>query len=581
MNDFNKYLTVTALILAFIGLASASAAELTIFPEESSTKIDSFTSYQVEVENVGPVEDVYEMSSNSPEEITIAPTRVPEEGNLEPGETKTVNVWYNPRETASEGRESFEITATSRASGERYTTTGHVNIIKDHQVSLNSAETSRTVCLDEDATYEIEVGNDGTQKDEYQLETEFGELSDERIELYPDETRTVTVTGSSEEEATENFNVRASSRTASYDTESIGLEFEAETCWDSEISMTPEQQDVAAFTEAEYEVTVRNTGTRTDEFVLSASEGELEESVLEIPGGDSATTGLTVTPEELGTKDVEVTAESNVESTGTAEMDVYNGMDLDIRFPGDTTACEKEIAEAEVTIENTGEAEETYNLEESEGELSESEVTLSPDEEETVELVIDTEDYDLGEHELEVTGTAASFGEPVETATTELEVENCWDLELNVVPEVASAGENRSTVYRIDIENPGTRTNTYEITHNGPEWLSITPREQEVAPGQQEISYMYAGVPFEKKGELEITVTGTGTDIQKSTTAKLLMDKDLEEAIEDDSERATGRFTQRAGDLVDSVTSLEGLGRIGLAIVVGLGITALIIYREW
>ncbi len=581
MRNFNKYITITALILTFIGLASASAAELTIFPEESSTRIDSFTSYEVQIENVGPVEDVYDIRSDSPAEITIAPTRAPEEGNLAPGETETVNVWYNPRETASEGRESFEIEATSRASGESYTTTGYVNIIKDHQVSLQATEQTKTACLDEEAVYEIEVTNDGIQEDQYQIETEYGELSDEQIELDPNESRTVTVTASSEEETNEHFNVKASSKTASYDTESVSLEFEAETCWDSEVSISPEEQEVAAFTEAEYNVTVSNTGTRTDDFTLSTNKGELHDTSIEILGEQSETTTLTVTPEELGTEELEVTAESTVTSTGTAQLEAYNGMDLDLEFVEEPTVCEAETTSTDIAVENTGEATETYELEETEGELSETEVTVEPGQTEIVTLDVDTEDYEVGTQELEVTGTASTFGEPSETASTNLEVENCWDLELNVVPEVASAGENRSTVYKIELENPGTQTNIYEVTHDGPEWLSVTPEEQEVAPGEYAVAYMYAGVPFEKEGELDINVTGTGTDVQKSKTVKLLMDEELEEAIEDDRDRVTGRFTDGATNIVETVTGADNLSRLGIAVLIGLGITALILYREW
>ncbi len=581
MKNYEKFLTTTALIIAFIGLASASAAELTIFPEESSTRIDSFTSYQVEIENVGPVEDVYTLKSNRPAEITIAPTRVPKEGNLAPGETKTVNVWYNPREDASEGRHSFDITATSRASGERYSTTGYVNVIKDHKVDLQTAQTSRTACLGDEAQYDIEVTNTGIQKDEYQLRTDFGELSTQDLELDPDETRTVTVTASSDEEVTENFNVRASSKLASYASDSISLEFEAETCWDSEVSLSPESQDVAAFTEAEYDVTVSNTGTRLDSFDLSSNMGELEETTLEIPGGETSETTLTVVPEELGTEEVEVTVDSTVTSTGTAQLETYNGMDLDVRFEDSPVVCEREDAETTVTIENTGEATETYELEENRGDLEETEVTLEPGQEEQVSLAVSTEDLDVGTHELEVTGTSTTFGEPVETATTDLEIENCWDLEMDAVPEVASAGENRSTVYEIRLENTGTRTNTYELTHDGPEWISIAPTTQELEPGEKETSYMYAGVPFEKKGELKITVTGTGNEVERSKTVELLMDKDIEEAIESERGRITGAFTERAGQMVQRVTGADNLSRVAIAVLVGLTITAVILYREW
>lgn len=585
MMSYKKAITSTALILAFVGLATASAAEMTIFPEESSTRIDSFTSYEVQIENVGPVEDVYTLSSNSPREVTIAPTRVPKEGNLAPGETKTVNVWYNPGEDKKEGRYPFSITATSRASGDRYSVTGYANVITDYKVNLQG-QTQRTVCLGEQARYEIQVTNDGIQEDKVQLETDYGELSQQQVSLEPEETKTVVLTASADEEVQENFNVRAASQHASYADarDTLNMQFNTEICFDSEVSITPEQQDVAAFTEAEYDVTVRNTGVREDSFVLSSNIGELEQTELQIPGTDSSTTSLTVTPEELDTQEIEVTAESRVTSTGTAEMNVYNGMDLDIGFGTEQiVACEEETVGTEVVIENTGEAAETYSLEAAEGELSEEEFELQPGNTAQTVLEVDTENYELGEHELEVTGTAQTFGEPSEISTTSMVVENCWDLELNVIPEVASAGENRSTIYEIHLDNPGTRANTYEISYEGPDWISIRPDELEVQPGEQETAYMYAGAPFQKQGEVEITVTATGTQVERSETVRLVVGDDLEEAIRDDSRRngITGAFTRRATDISQRVTGTDNLSRVAISVIVGLLITAFILYREW
>jgi len=53
MYTMKKFTTAALLITVFAGLAAASTADLTIFPGESSTKINSFTSYEVTIENVG------------------------------------------------------------------------------------------------------------------------------------------------------------------------------------------------------------------------------------------------------------------------------------------------------------------------------------------------------------------------------------------------------------------------------------------------------------------------------------------------------------------------------------------------
>lgn len=105
--NFAKLSVLTAIIIATTTLVAGSPADMTVFPEESSTRIDSFTSYELEVENVGPVEDTYTFTSSSVQEIDIAPRQI----TLEAGEEETVNVWYNPDTDREEGTYSYSVTA--------------------------------------------------------------------------------------------------------------------------------------------------------------------------------------------------------------------------------------------------------------------------------------------------------------------------------------------------------------------------------------------------------------------------------------------------------------------------------------
>jgi uncharacterized membrane protein len=163
-----KLTTLALLITAFVGLAAASTADMTIFPGESSTKINSFTSYEVNIENVGPTRDVYDLSSNSPREISIAPQQV----ELDPQEDETVNVWYNPDTNREEGTYSFDVTATSQARGDSYSVEGTVNVIADHQVNVALDDSSKTGCIGEQVTYNVEVTNTGIRSNN-RLRTAF------------------------------------------------------------------------------------------------------------------------------------------------------------------------------------------------------------------------------------------------------------------------------------------------------------------------------------------------------------------------------------------------------------------------
>ena len=573
-----QYFKLTVLLtttLMLLGLATASQAELTIFPEESSTEINSFTSYEVEVENIGPVDDVYEMQHNYPGEISIAPRRI----ELESGQSKTVNVWFNPRVTRDAGTYSFQIDAKSRADGQTYSTNGRVNVIKDHQVAL-SAPQSAVVCRDENARYEIEVTNDGIQQEEFALTTEFGELDRERVNLDQGESTTVILTASSSEVTEESFNVRSSS-TTSYATETINMQFEAENCFESEVSVTPETQETAAFTESEFDVTVRNLGTRPDEFSLSSQRGELSTTVLSVQPGTTAVSTLRYTPTELGEQELTVEASGTSNAERTVTVDAYNGMSSNIEFDSSRTVCRDESTTYTVKVENDGEAEETFQLSSNIGEVLEEEVTLEAGESIETGLDVNASEMGDGEHEVVFSSEASTFEDPVNSDETTFTVENCWDVEMNIVPEIASAGENMSTIYEVKLSNPGTRENTYRLTHQGPEWISIRPETVTVAAGQTESVYMYAGVPFEKKGQVEITAVAEGNEVRTSQTVDLVIDEDVEEAIRSRRGDFIGRFSSSASNLYQSAVEADNVSRGIAAIIAGLVITAVILVREW
>lgn len=569
-------ITFVLLTLTLIaGLASASPAELTIFPEESSTQINSFTSYEVEVENSGTVKDVYEIQHNYPGEISVAPNTV----ELEPGQSDTVNVWFNPRQDRDEGRYQFRVTASSRADGQDYSINGYVNVIKDYKVDVD-VEPSDAVCRGENARYEVTVTNDGIQTDEIELTTEYGTLSQNRVTLDAGESTEVTVTANSEEAIDRDFNIRASSTSVSYATDTETTQFTSETCYKSGLSVNPESQDVAAFNTAEFEVTVQNEGTREDEFTLSSDVGELSDTTLEVDPKSTETTTLTYTPESVGQTQINVKLDGESSASTTASLESYNGMESEVSFGESQTVCRDENAEFDAEIENTGEASETYTLSTNIGELSETSLELDEGDEEEVEVEVNSSKLEDGEHTVRLESQASTFEEPINSAETSLNVENCWDLEMNVVPEVASAGKNMSTIYEVQLENTGTKENTYRLVTEGPEWIEIRPESITVASGQTGTAYLYAGVPFEKKGEVEITAIAEGTQVRKSETVDLVIGQDIEDAIRRGN-GITGRFMESASGLYNNITGATNIQRGLAAILLGVLLTAAILYREW
>lgn len=580
MYTMKKFTTAALLITVFAGLAAASTADMTIFPGESSTKVNSFTSYEVTIENVGPTKDVYDLSSNSPREVSIAPQQV----SLEPQQSETVNVWYNPDTSREEGTYSFDVTATSQASGDSYSVEGTVNVIADHQVNVELDENSKTGCIAQPVTYSVEVTNTGIQDEEFEVTTGYGELSRNTVTLEDGETQTLTLTASADEVTQENFNVVAAS-TTSYAQDIENVAFNTEICYDSEVSITPGQKDVAAFTETDYTVTVRNTGTRADTFSLSSNIGELEDTQLEIDGKSSAQTTLEVTPETLGTQEINIRAESAVNSTASATVNVRNGMNMNLDVQSrEVNACEAEEGSIAFRVENTGVAPETYTLGVNTGNLSETEVELDTGESEVVTSSINTENLEIGTQNVTLTATAQSFEQPVKQVSSTLTVENCYDLAMNVVPNVASAGENRSTIYEIQLNNTGTRENTYALSHEGPSWVEVRPQEVTIPAGGSESAYIYAGIPFQKEGEVRITAISEGEQVRRTEEVTLLIGEDIQEAIESNENALnglTGAFSSSISNLVSGAGSADNLVKAAISIIIGLAITAVVLLSDW
>jgi len=584
MNSSTKLVILSTLITLSIGITAASPADLSMFPEKSSARIDSFTSYEVEIENTGPARDVYTLSSSDVSTISIAPTEV----ELDPGQTEVVNVWYNPETQMEAGEYSFDIIAESRATGETYSTKGIVEVIREHDVSLEVSD-SQTACLEERAAYQVDVSNNGLQKETFQLSSDVGEFSRSEVTLEDGETQTVEYYLTSDDPREETVNVVAASET-SYAQDIQSVNFQAATCYASDVSISPQNQEVAAETEAEFDVTVRNTGTREDTFSLQTSQGTLEDSELQISGKSSETTSLNVAPSQLGEQQVTVTSRSEVNSSDTATLNVVNGMDSDISLERQTVnTCESTQAVSQVTVENTGETSEIFNLETSEGQLSQQEVTLGQGSSQTVNVTLNTSQYEEGEVNYQFTSTASTFGNPSSTAEGTFNVQNCWDLDMQIVPEVASAGENRSQVYEVRLENTGTRENTYNISYEGPSWISIRDRENDqnqydvtVPAGETRYADIYAGIPSQKEGQVQLNVTSTGEQVQRSRSVKLLIGEEIEEAVESpEGGSITGSFTQSATQLVQSIQGQNTLARAALALVAGLILTLAILYWEW
>jgi hypothetical protein len=134
----------------------------------------------------------------------------------------------------------------------------------------------------------------------------------------------------------------------------------------------------------------------------------------------------------------------------------------------------------------------------------------------------------------------------------------------------------------VNVENTGTVENTYELEYEGPEWISIKPEELTVSPGQTKEAYMYAGIPFKKEGNVQITATATGNNAQDTQTVELVIGDEVEQAIQENENKIsgngiTGQFSKTLGNLSTGGTAVQ----VAAAVLAALLITGVILIREW
>lgn len=580
MNYLQKFGIIAIAALLTLNMASASTADLNTFPDYSSTKVDSFTSYEVEITNTGTVDDKYDISTTNPDEIRVAPNQIPEEGTLEPGESETIQLWFNPNLDRQEGQYDFRVDATSQATGETYSTEATVEVIRDHNVEIE-VENPGNVCRGEEAVYTAYVTNTGTQEEVFKLSSDAGVFSQKEVRVDKGETETVDLTRSSEIAVSDrSFNIKAESK-SSYAEDVTSTSFVVEECYESSTTLNPDNQRSAALTEAEFEVTVQNQGTKSDNFVLSTSHGELATNDLNIASGDSRSVGLTYVPENIEDKTLEVTATGKSSDSATAELEVYNGQDVEVSFKSETqNVCEDERFEKQLTVENTGEAEDTYTISTTRGELSEERVNLESGEERRIEIDFNSSEYTIGEsYETEVSVDSQTFSEPSKTATSNFAVEDCYNLEMDVVPNIQSAGENRSVLYEVHLENTGTKKNEYRVTGEGPEWISVRPDVVNVDSGQTGKSYIYAGIPYDQvNGTEDITVRVSGEMVEREETVQLKIGEEVKKSLKDEEGSGiTGMFS----NLTSSLQATGDFTKLAVSLLLGLIISALILRKEW
>ena len=319
-----------------------------------------------------------------------------------------------------------------------------------------------------------------------------------------------------------------------------------------EVTITPDYQSGVPGWPLTYEVMVKNVGVENDNYSLEVIDKEdwhptLDTNLFEnVPSGENRTTTLRVTipvSTPLSTEDeITVTATSQVDNTveNSASCIAHSGftaVGVSITPENQSGLPENTLAYT-VTITNTGNVEDTYDLSVSDNAgwgptLSESllEVPIGESRQTTLNVTVPA-NAPTGTRD-NVTITATSRADTtVENSASCIAHSGFMAVGVSIAPENQSGEANYNILektfdleYTVTVANKGTITDTYILTvsNDNADWsLLLSDNTLDVPGGENKTTTLYVEIPKESVplSTSEITVTATSqTDNTMSDSA--------------------------------------------------------------
>lgn len=240
---------------------------------------------------------------------------------------------------------------------------------------------------------------------------------------------------------------------------------------------------------AEYRVDITNTADIEQQYTVSTDfpGATVAPEQLTIAGGeaDSAYLWLQV-PEDMrpGTYTFTVDVRSaTLDETRTVEGQLQvlscRAVSVDITEPT-KNVCRGDTATYDVTVTNSGGAEETYTLTASSGDLSREEVALDAGASTT--LTLKRNSMTAVAEDITVSASSTS-SYAADTEAAHFTAEACRDATLHLSPDAETVCENEAGTFTATVTNTGMIQDTYHIAVNRPD---VTSRSLTLAPNSSE-----------------------------------------------------------------------------------------------
>jgi trimeric autotransporter adhesin len=444
---------------------AAYGVGLTPDTQEANADPSDNAVYTFTIQNTGNTADTFTISSTSG---TLSKTSA----TLSVGSSTTFTLTYTVPEGALADQEfDVDVTATSDNDGSKTDTVSVIttaNQIYGVDVSPNSQ--SGDVDPGSDKIYTITIINTGNGVDTYSLTTTEGTLSDSSVVVAYGGTRdvslTVTAPAGTLAGTTYNYDVTATSDNDETKTETVSTITTVNAAYNVDLSPNTQTGNADPGESSDYTLTITNTGNIADTYTLSSTDGTFNTNSVELDVGDStdvifttdipasAMAGDTFTDYATVTSDSDETKTDTISTTTTANA-VY-GVDLS---PNTQDANADPSAEYvyEITINNLGNAEDTYTISSTDGTLNQTTATLSAGSSTIFTLSYSVPENALADQEFDVDVTATSDNDETKTKTvTATTTANAFaNGVLNTFTSSESIKLGDSSDFTIDFQNTG------------------------------------------------------------------------------------------------------------------------------
>ncbi len=471
---FLSFVFFAVLLLIPVSLAADYEVAVDITPKAIDAAPCGIAAYDIEVKNMGELEDTYFFDIEGIPEGWF--TLSSDTTTLEAGGSEKIYLFITPN-CYEEKYGLFEGTLiVTDGSGTSINFT--LNVIPDHILELEMPE-SLKVCLGEENEMTATVKNTGEHTEEVYLTAsgdagDFVTFPEESFTLEPEEEKEVTITLLPVGVDYGNYGLMLEAKSAtSYARASAESTIEVTKCYDVEVTF-PEEVKACGGEAKAFEMMIKNIGLKNDTYTLTIEDLDYEMTVSLAPE-EFRRIELEFFKEEVGTYEISFIVASDVvtkEGIITFVVEKCYGVELTL----EKNEIEIESGKGMLvkgTIKNTGTLTDTFDI------ISDviwaairpGKITLESEQEENVYAYYSPEFGVTGTQTAELTARSAK-SEDTEELTIEV-------LAKEEVPTTTVEEETTTTVEEETTTTPEEETTTVEETTTAPpEETTTTPEEE-------------------------------------------------------------------------------------------------------